>query len=142
MLRRDYPTPPLSPVPAILIESFKAEIASDTDESRHSDDLEKQRIYSLFAGACQRATVCGGLQGHDAQAAAMLVAIKEFDTFLDGDMTIGGRDGLARKLDAEELAPLHFGRRVLTNLLEWHFKNGAGRLLPFAEWLGVVEKEA
>lgn len=144
MLSQNYPTPPMSAIPTVLLEAFTAERDVESDSDRLADVLDEpatQRIYALFEGACYRATVCGGLAGHDQQAAAMLVAIKEFDAFLDGGLTIGGQAGLHKKLDAEEMEALHSVRRVMVSLLDWHFKNGAGRLLPFADWLGLVRKD-
>jgi hypothetical protein len=144
VLNRNYPTPTMTAIPTVLIEAFSAErdIESDSEKLAESlDETSTQRVYALFEGACQRAVTCGGLAGHDKQAAAMLVAIKEFDNFLMGGLTVGGDRELARKLDDEEMGALQFVRRVLAGLLEWHFDNGAGRLLPFADWLGLVQKE-
>jgi hypothetical protein len=144
MLNRDYPMPPLSAVPAILLNAFLAERCLEDDSDRLAEILDEesvQRTYALFEGACQRASVCGGLAGHGAQAAAMLVAIKEFDDFLQGGFTVGGDRELHKKLSESEMSALQCVRRILVRLLEWHFKNGAGRLLPIADWLGLVRAE-
>jgi hypothetical protein len=144
MLNREYPMPPLSAIPATLLNAFLEEQRLEEDSDRLAEILDEestQRTYALFAGACQRASECGGLAGHDAQAAAILVAVKEFDDFLQGGFTVGGDSELNKKLNESEMDALRYVRRILVQLLDWHFKNGAGRLLPMADWLGLVRGE-
>jgi predicted thioredoxin/glutaredoxin len=141
MLNSCYPTPPMTAIPTVLLEAFIAQRALEEDADKLAESLDEaatQRVYALYEGASRRATVCGGLAGHDQQAAAILMAIQEFDQFLDGGLTVGSSRALQAKLDQREMDTLHFVRNVLINLLDWHFKNGAGRLLPLADWLGLV----
>lgn len=144
MLNSTYPIKPMSAMPTVLLEAFLAERAFEDRPEFNAPDLdepEAQRIYATYEGARQRALVVGGLAGHDAQAAALLVAIDELDTFLTGGVTVGGSEAVRSKLDAEELGAIHLAHQTMVRLLEWHFKNGAGALLPIADWMGLVRGE-
>lgn len=144
MLNREYPTPPMSAIPEVLLEAFLAQEAIEADSDRLAevlDEVDTQRTYALYEGALVRARSCGGLAGHDMQAAAILAAIDRFNDLLSGAITIGGQKDLHAKLTTDELGTLNLVHEVLVDLLDWHFQNGAGRLLPLADWLGLVRKE-
>lgn len=141
MLNNAYPQPPLSPIPQVLLDAFLAERAIEDapDFDGHKlDEVECQRAYALYAGARDRAASAGGHRSHDTQAAALLVGIDELDVFLDGGLTIGGEEALRKKLGEEELGAIRKARNIMAGLLEWHFIEGAGALLPVADFMGLV----
>ncbi|RSY88069.1 hypothetical protein DAH66_06350 [Sphingomonas koreensis] len=142
MLDRSYPQAELTAVPAVLLDAFLAErqLSDDDNLAGKLDERETQQIYATFEGAQRRALACGGLRGHDCQAAAILVGLQELDGLLDGHLTVGGASGFQRKLDEDELGALRLVRKLLVDLLPWHFSNGAGALLPMADNLGLVWK--
>lgn len=142
MLKASYPERPMGPIPTLLLQSLLAELALEERpgfDADALDEVETQRIYATFEGVLARAKVCCGLAGHDAQAAALLASINDLDSFLDGGLTVGGTRAVERKLDHAELEAVKQARRTMVNLLDWHFENGAGALLPVAEWLGLVK---
>lgn len=142
MLETTYPRLELTAVPAVLLNAFLAErqLGQDDDLAAKLDEMETQQVYATFEGAQRRALVCGGLEGHDQQAAAILVGLRELDDFLSGGLTIGGTRELERKLDEDELGAVRLVRKLLIDLLPWHFKHGAGALLPIADELGIVRR--
>jgi len=144
MLECSYHQAELAAVPAVLLDAFLAEHWLDEDENLAArlDTREAQQIYATLEGARRRALVCGGLRGHDCQAAAILVGLEELDSLLKGSLTIGGVVELERKLREDELDVMRLVRKLLVDLLPWHFQNGAGALLPIADNLGLVRKEA
>ena len=134
--RSAYPAHPMSAVPTVLLNSFLAERQLDSDDTAGGpNDVEAQQIYAAWEGIKRRAVVCGGLRGHDVQAAALLVAIDELDQFLDGTLTVGK---LSDKLDNEERGAIWLARDTMVRLLDWHLANGGGALAPIAQHMGLL----
>ena len=132
---------PMTGIPAVLLEAFLGEQALSGEDSPHPDSVDFQRTVTLYTGARIRAVTCGEMEGHDCQAAALLVAIDELREFLDGSVTGGGAERLAEKLDHAEMEALSLVRDTMVRLLVWHFRNGAAGLLPIARWLGIVAEQ-
>lgn len=133
----------MSAIPAVFLDAFLAERAFDEDDDNaHSvDSVEAQRIYALYQGAAERARTCGELRGHDGQAAALLVVINEMENVLAGAYRSGGARDIAKKFEPGEISDLTKVLDTLKMLLVWHFENGAGALLPIAQWLNLAPKQ-
>lgn len=133
-----YPSAPLPPLAAILLEGFEANERcreNDREGGSQMSALDYQRACAFYTGARERARDVGRKDSHGDQAATLLVMIDNLDELLDGNLSIGGK--LA--LDEDELAALRGARNAAVSLLRWHFDNGAGALLPIAIDMGLVK---
>lgn len=133
--RTTYPAKPLPPIAAVFLEAFEAARTADNAEADVSE-IEQQRINTLEEGAFYRVRACGQFDSHQAQAASLLANINELETVLDGGLGLFAPAGNWRKDDAHRA--LVEIRHSLVKLLNWHFENGAGALLPVAMWLGLA----
>jgi len=125
-----YPKHQLPPTAAVYLEGF-------IEERKHADldadTLEAQRAFALYSGSRDRVQAVMA-SDHCSQAAALLVNIEEMQWLIGGHYSIGGQ----LDLDREEVDCLRKVMESLEGLLRWHFENGAGELLPIAEYLGLV----
>lgn len=133
-----YPSAPLPPLAAILLEGFEANERCrehDREGGAQMSALDYQRACALFTGARDRARECGPKDNHADQAATLLVMIDNLDELLDGNLSIGAQ----LPLDEDETNVLRGVRAAAVALLRWHFDNGAGALLPIAIDMGLVK---